>query len=97
MFAVVRQDAIATFTQPRARTLNYFFAIEDSSVVADPDCVAMREALKRNVFHRCAPESACEAGVVNDTAIANVDAVMCVQQAWCDEMRRNRRLRALSQ
>jgi hypothetical protein len=86
VFAVIRQYAIAAFTQPRARPLHHRARIETVPVASDSDAVAMSEALERNILHRSAPPSVREAGVVNDTPVANVDAVMRVERARCDEM-----------
>ncbi len=92
MFAVVRQDAIALFAQSRARPLHHFATIEELQLMSNPDFMAMRELLERNVFHRPAPQSVGKAGVVNDAAIANVDPVVSVEPARADKMRTEWRL-----
>jgi hypothetical protein len=46
MLAIVREDAIAAFAKPRARTLNHGATIEGSRVVPHSNRVAMSEALK---------------------------------------------------
>jgi hypothetical protein len=50
------------------------------------EAVALRETFKRSDFHRPTPQPVHEAGVVNDAPIADVDAVMRVESAGCDEM-----------
>ena len=47
----------------------------------------MRETFERNDFHRAAAQSAACSGVMNDVAIADVDAMTAVERADRDEMR----------
>jgi hypothetical protein len=94
MLAVVRQDAIALLAQSRARPLHHFATIEELQLMSNPDFVAMREILERNVFHRSTPQSAGKTGVVNDAAVANVNPVVTIEPARGDEMRTEWRLLA---
>jgi len=86
MRAVVSQDAIATFAQSRACPLHHFATIEDAPVMSNSDLMTMREMLERNLFHRPASQPICEAGVMNDAAVTNVDTVVRVKRSWGDEM-----------
>jgi hypothetical protein len=86
MRAVVSQDAIATFAQPRACPLHHLATLEDATVMSNSDLASMRETLERNLFHRSAPQSICKAGVMDDAAVTDVDTVMRVKRSWGDEM-----------
>jgi len=54
--------------------------------MSNPDAAAARETLERNDFHRSAAQPVREARVMNDPTAADVDAVMVVEGARCDEM-----------
>ncbi len=54
--------------------------------------VTVCETFQRYLFHGSAPQPMNKAGVMNDSAITDVDAVMRVQAAPTDEMRREWRL-----
>jgi hypothetical protein len=56
-------------------------------VASNPDAVAVSEALERSVLHRSAAQSVRKTGVVNDASTADVDAMMRVERARCDETR----------
>lgn len=86
VFAVVAQQPIAPFAQPRARALHHFTTIEASLLRLNPDSSAVRETLERNLFHRAAPQPVCKTSVVDDTSIADVDAVVRMEGARRDEM-----------
>jgi hypothetical protein len=88
MLAVVREDPIVAFAEARACPLNHCATIEGSLVVPYPDRMALSEALKGNVLHWSTPQSVCKAGVVNDTPVADVNAVVRVERARRDEMGR---------
>jgi hypothetical protein len=81
MDAVVGQESIVTFAQARACPLHHLATIESSPVMPNPDLMAMREALERNLFHRSAPESVRKAGVMNDASVTNINAVMRVERS----------------
>ena len=88
VLAVVRQDAVVGFAQARARPRHHFATVEALRAASNPDGVASSETLERNLFHRSAPEPVCKTSVVNDASVADVDAVVRVERARCDEMRR---------
>lgn len=92
--AIVRQKAIASFAQSRARTFHCMAGVELRCVESYPNAMSLSETLERNFLHRSAPMTVCEASVVNDTATADVYAVMVVERARSDEMRGERRLLA---
>ena len=94
MLAVVRQKAVAALAQARACACHDLAASEARRIVAHSDVVTESETLERNLLHRSAPPSVSEAGVMNDAAIADVDAVVTVEGAWRDEMRGKWRLLA---
>lgn len=79
MSAVVGQEAIAAFAQPRARPLHHLVTVEVAAIESNPDLMAVREAFERNFFHRSGPQSVGEAGVVDDAPLADVDAVVGVE------------------
>jgi hypothetical protein len=58
--------------------------------MSNPDAAALREALERNVLHRSAPQSEGRTGVMNDSTIADVNAVVTVERSRADEMRGER-------
>ena len=86
VLAVVRQETIAALAQAGARACHHLLAIETRRIGPNPDTAASRETLERNVLHRSAPESVCEAGVVDDATAADVYAVMAVQRARSDQV-----------
>jgi hypothetical protein len=45
---------------------------------------------ERNFLHRSSPQAVSKTGVVNDAAVADVDAVMTVERTWGNEMRGDR-------
>lgn len=97
VLAVVRQDSIPAFTKARARTRHHFCTTEALRLASNPDAVAMRETLERNVLHRSAPQSVSKAGVVDDAAIADVDPMMSVENSRRDKMGCERRFVAGAQ
>jgi len=92
VFAVVRQEPIAAFAQPRAGACHDFAVIEAWRVMSNPDAAAMSEVRHRNFLHRSAPQPVREAAVVDDASVADVDAMVAVESAWGDEVRREWRL-----
>ena len=92
VLAVVVENAIAVFAESRARASHDFLRFETfHSMGLDPDVTPTRETLERNFLHRSAAPSSGEAGVMNDAAVADVNAVMRVKRAWGDEMCGKRR------
>jgi hypothetical protein len=92
VFAVVRQEPIAELAQSRACACHDFAAIEAWPVMSNPDAAATSEVRQRNLLHWSPSPPAREAAVVNDAPIADVDAVVAVESASGDEVRRERRL-----
>src|SRR5262249_711155 len=71
--------------------------IEATSIRSDVNAVPVAEAFERNFLHRTALPSMCEAGVVNDAPIADVDTVVRVERARRDEVRGEGRLSSAGQ
>src|SRR4051794_33043591 len=92
MLAVVGHDPIAALAQPRSRSFHHFTATEAARFTSYADAVAAGETFKRNVFHRSAPHSVCEARVVNDATVTHIDAMVRVERPRRDEMGRKPRL-----
>jgi hypothetical protein len=86
VLAVVGQHAISAFAQTRPRTVHRFARIKPGGRVSNTHVAATSEFFERNIFHRPAPQSMCEAGVVNDATIADVDAVVIVERPRNDQM-----------
>jgi len=84
VLTIIPQNVVPALTKPRSRTLHHVATIEASSVSTQADGMAMRKVFERNLLHRPAPQSACEAGVVNDLPAAHVDAVVAVKRASCN-------------
>ena len=76
--------------ETRTRPCHDFAAIEASCITSNPDAAPLREILERNVLHRSEPQSAGQPGVVNDAAVADIDAVMAVESSPGNEVRRER-------
>ena len=91
VLAIVTQDTIVALAQPRERARQYFARREAGCVDSNPYRMTVGEFCERNDFHRSAPESKRKTGVVNDKAIAGINAVMGVERARCGEMGRERR------
>ncbi len=91
VLTVVGQDAIAAFPQARACPLHDFATIEAHCVMSYSDAAALSETLQRNILHRSVPYSAGKPPVVNDTAVADIEAVVAVERPRGDEMSRERR------
>jgi len=93
VLAVVGEETIRVFTETRARTTDDFRALESGSLTRPhPDGEAVSEPRKRNLFHRATPPARTEGTVVDDAAIADVDAVMGEAETRRDEMRAQRGL-----
>src|SRR5215469_11006780 len=86
MDAVVAQDSVAGFAQARSCALHHFATVEAPHVKSYVDFTAASEVLERNVLHRSAPQSVGQAGVVNDSPAADIDAVMAIEQTRGDKM-----------
>ena len=97
MHAIVREDSIAALAQTRARSFHHCEAIKAFRFMSHSDLMAARETFERNLFHWPAPQSVRKTGVMNDTAVADVNTVVAVERTWGDKMRRERGLLAGAQ
>src|SRR5882757_40477 len=61
----------------------------------DPHRAAAGESSQRDFFDRPPVQPTCKSRVMHDLAIANVDSVMQITAAGCNEVRAQRRLLAL--
>jgi hypothetical protein len=77
--------------------VDHFVKIEGARFVPDLDPVAASESFDGGDFHGSAPQAGCKTGVMNDAAIADVDAVVRVEGAGRHEMRGQGRLLARAQ
>ena len=64
---------------------------------SDPGASSIREASKRNLFHRSPEQAMPEAPVVNDLAAADIDTVMGKAEARTDKVRAQRGLLVVCQ
>jgi hypothetical protein len=93
VFAVVADDVIAILAEPTARTANHILAVEAPiRVRADGDGPAASELRQRHFFNRSKAKAPDETGVMDDSPVTDIEAVMEVAAARRDEMRRQGRL-----
>jgi hypothetical protein len=97
VLAVVCQQVIAAFTEPRTCPLDDLFKLEAPGVVPNPDLMAMREILEGGVFHRPTTKSAGQTSVVNYAAVPCINAVMRIESARRDQVCGERRILAGAQ
>jgi hypothetical protein len=63
------------------------YPVEERPLVGpDPDTAPPREVCERNLFHRPPMQVTCEGTVVDDSAAAHVDAVVCEAKTRCNEV-----------
>jgi hypothetical protein len=87
VLTIVSQYPVAAFSQARTRSFHDFVTIEASRFVSNPDALAVSETVERNLFHRTAPQSVRQAGVMDDASVSDVNPVMAVEHSRCDEVR----------
>lgn len=88
MFAVVGQQPVTPFAQPRERPRHDLATIEDPAVALHPDRAAMRELFERNDLHRSAAPSVRKTRVVDNAAVTEIEAVVGVEESRGDQVRR---------
>ena len=87
VLAVIAKQPIPVFTQPRANPADRILPGEHRhGMDANENLAAGGEAFERGLFNRTAMQRASEAGVVNDAAVADIDAVMFVTRALRHEV-----------
>ena len=95
MLAVIAHQSITILADPGARAPYHLRAIEANLFVAsNPDGMPAAEVSERNLFHRSPKPITAKGSVVNDVAIADIDAVMRETEARCDKVRAQRRVLA---
>ena len=92
MLAVILQYFVVAFAESRASSLYYLTTTEESPIATNADATAIGETLKRCILHWASPNAARKTGVVDDTSVADVDAVMRIKSPRCDQMRAEWRL-----
>jgi hypothetical protein len=98
VLAVVPEQAVLILANSRARALNDLRRIEAAVLVcAHPDAATVGELLECYLFNRATPVSTCEASVMNDLAVPNVNTVVSESKSRRDEVGAAWRLLALSQ
>jgi hypothetical protein len=87
VFAVVRQQPVAVFAKTRTRALHGFEAgVPGPRIGRNGNHMAGGETLERDFLDRAAMQRRAKSGVVHDLAVADVNAVVAVAGAMCDEM-----------
>lgn len=88
VLAVVREQPIAVFAEPRASTVDHFRAIKARRRArSNPHGSPVSKVCKGNFFDRSALPASGKPRIVDDLAGADVDAVMGVAASWRDQMR----------
>jgi hypothetical protein len=93
MFAVVAEQTIPVFADPRACApddLSRFKA--DMLVLPHPHAMVVGKTIDRHLLHRTPLESTCECAVVHNLASADVDPVMGEAKARRYQVRARNRL-----
>jgi hypothetical protein len=92
VLAVVGQQVVLVFAEAAACAAHRFHADElRGRVLTDRDFVAGGELFDGDFLHRAAMQRLREAGIVDDHAVARVDAVVFVARAARDEFGAERR------
>jgi hypothetical protein len=93
VLTVVRPQPVAVLTYPGASPPDHLLTLEvGRNMRFDPYRAAAGESSQRNFFDGAPAQPICESRVVHDLAIANVDSVMQISPARCNEVRAQRRL-----
>ncbi len=87
VLTVVGQQSVGVFAQSGARAADHLPMIEvRRRIGSDPARVAVRETSERNFYHRPSVKAVCESRVMHDLATTDVDSVMLVTTARCDNV-----------
>jgi hypothetical protein len=87
VLAIVRKDSVTVLAQPRSRAGDHFLQIETGiDARSHPNRPAIGEIRKRHLFYCTETEAASKAGIVNDPAFADVNAMMGVTASERDHM-----------
>jgi hypothetical protein len=93
MFAVVREKAIGALAHSRSRPRNHLFAIEaQAAAVSNPDRLAGCKASERHFFDGSPAKAVSKARVVHYVPLPDIDSVVQIATAGCDEVRAKWRL-----
>jgi hypothetical protein len=94
VLTVVGQQTKTIFTEARTCAFDHLGRVEEPLVVPDQDFMAVSEMLEGSRFHRPTSKSIGKSGVVNDAAVADIDAMMRIESARRHEVSGEGRLLA---
>jgi hypothetical protein len=83
---------LAILAEPAAGTADHILAVEAPIQSADGGWAAASELRQRHFFNRSKAKAPDETGVMDDSPVTDIEAVMEVAAARRDEMRRQGRL-----
>ncbi len=87
VLTVIRQQPVTVLADPGARPMDHLSTREGGwRVGSEPDSAAAGETSERSLFHRPSVQALCESRVVHDLAAANVDSVVQIAVALCDNV-----------